>query len=213
LREALEKIIEWCDGTRGADFDKAPFEAIGDCARAALSRSPSKPEEPLREAVEKAIWWIRSLRDSPKPSWTVITQVAAELETALSRDSAPVTEGERWWNKGQAELAGNPEYEAARVELEENVPAKAAEPALGLNIVEDNRMPEGVMAVVARDERGNVTQRVFVKNIDKPPAPRVWRCIGCGQRWHGKHPGRHNVIGGHDEIPAECNGPVEEVKP
>jgi hypothetical protein len=42
LREALRKIIEWCDGTRGADFNKAPFEAIGDCARAALSRGPAK---------------------------------------------------------------------------------------------------------------------------------------------------------------------------
>jgi hypothetical protein len=41
LREALRKIIEWCDGTRGADIGKGPFESIEDCARAALSRAPA----------------------------------------------------------------------------------------------------------------------------------------------------------------------------
>jgi hypothetical protein len=98
LREALRKIIEWCDGTRGADIGKGPFEAIRDCARAALYGSPS--EEPLREklkdaAINKALDRIAFLTDSGdyhgyrSEMWSAVAEV---FDAALSRESAPVKE-------------------------------------------------------------------------------------------------------------------------
>lgn len=52
----------------------------------------------LREALEtvtrKAAWWIRELRDNPKPSWTVLTEVVTEIESISAAALALPTKGE-----------------------------------------------------------------------------------------------------------------------
>jgi hypothetical protein len=98
LREALRKIIEWCDGTRGADFGKAPFEAIGDCARAALSR-PAKPADLLYPPVlmtdeERYRNYLESLPSMqppakpPTPQSVTMTQPKIDFVLDLSQAEA-----------------------------------------------------------------------------------------------------------------------------
>jgi hypothetical protein len=98
LRKALEKIIEWCDGTRGADFDTAPFEAIGDCARAALSR-PAKAADLLYPPVlmtdeERYRNYLESLPSMqppakpPTPQSVTMTQPPIDFVLGLSQAEA-----------------------------------------------------------------------------------------------------------------------------
>jgi hypothetical protein len=314
LREALRKIIEWCDGTRGADFGKAPFEAIGDCARAALSRSPSKPEELLREAFVEGAEWA-DMHDcggiSTEESQEAIRAAALRRHPLdwceRARESAPAKDGRivgrcvhdyepvtcdgecstkcpfivNGWlpNPAPAKPIEDRSHEIEFTDDEDRTPeqialmadltakpaeptlgfihdadeyfgkelkvypapAKDAEPALGLNIVEDSYMPEDVIAAVTKDEQGNVTQRVFIKNVADPaapqfltmtqpkidfvldlsqaeadrlgpPAPKVWRCVGCGKVFEnpvfinggddgkGKHWTREGVFCGPVEV-------------
>jgi DNA-directed RNA polymerase subunit F len=189
-----------------------------------LSRAPSKPEEPLREAFVEGAEWA-DMHDcggiSTEESQEAIRAAALRRHPLdwceRARESAPAKDGR---------IVGRcvHDYEPVTCDgecstkcpfivngwLPNPAPAKDAEPALGLNIVEDSPMPEDVIAAVTKDEQGNVTQRVFIKNVADPaapqfltmtqpkidfvldlsqaeadrlgpPAPKVWRCETCGR--------------------------------
>jgi len=156
-------------------------------------------EEPLREALKtrlnEASETIDLLRiGADNETDTVIDCMEAvrlvdAFDAALSRESVPVTDGERWWNKGQAELAGDPEYEAAKVELEEKPPAKPAEPTLGLLRDEDECFGKELKVYPAKPAAspilpfmgaGECPAELLTSPSVKPPAPKRWRCTVCG---------------------------------
>jgi hypothetical protein len=240
LRGALEKIIEWCDGTRGADIGKGPFEAIRDCARAALYGSPS--EEPLREklkdaAINKALDRIAFLTDSGdyhgyrSEMWSAVAEV---FDAALSRGSAPAKVEQKCSLCGGSGIMpkshdvegyyDDEDRSPEQIALMADLTAKVAQCSCIWNPGSNPDPKCSIHGDPAAPQFLTMTQPKidFVLDLSQaeadrlgPPAPKRWRCKGCGKLIY-----ESEIELDQDEVRCHIDwsindlcGPVKEAKP